>query len=119
MKSIRVFNAISLSQIFVLLKSNTTDVTSGAGTAYSSGAPELPGIFVAVMLCVCWFFVCFFAFVVVVVFVVVVHVAQYLVFCVLCCRSLLVHVWSLYYLYFHVRLLTTPLVSLNFSFLSV
>jgi hypothetical protein len=37
----------------------------------------------------------------------------------LCCRSLLVHVWSLYYLYFHVRLLTTPLVSLNFSFLSV
>jgi hypothetical protein len=28
----------------------------------------------------------------------------------LCCRSLLVHVWSLYYLYFHVRLLTTPSV---------
>jgi len=39
MKSIRVFNAISLLQIFVLLKSNTTDVTSGAGTAYPSGAP--------------------------------------------------------------------------------
>jgi hypothetical protein len=52
--------------VFFLNKSNTTGTTSGAGTAYPSGAPDVASDFSAV------------------------RVNQYLVFCVVFCRSLFV-----------------------------
>ena len=46
-----------------------------------------------------------------------VRVAQSLVFCKLFCRSLFVYLfWPLFCLYFHLRLLVTPLVSSNFHY---
>jgi hypothetical protein len=53
-----------------------------------------------------------------------VRMSRTLGFCLVCCRSLCsfvllsVFVWTLYYLYFKLRFLITPLVSLTFSCLS-
>ena len=54
--------------LFVSFNSNTTGATSGAGTAYSFGAPEFTTPSISV-----------------------VRVTQSLVFCVMLCRSLLLH----------------------------
>jgi hypothetical protein len=64
-----------------------TGVTSGAETAYPSGAPEFTPVFIGV------------------------NVAQYLVFCVQCFVDLCLSIWTLYPPSFDLRLLINHLIS--------
>ena len=76
--------------------SNTADAISGAGTVYTSGAPEFTPVFSGV------------------------RVAQSLIFCVVFFRLMLFLLsfffWTLYCPFFDLRLLVVHLLSLNFSF---
>ena len=79
-------------------KSNTTGATSGAGTAYTSRAPEFTTVFSGV------------------------RVSRSLVLCVMVCRSLFVllyfFIWSLGCLsFFDLRILIIPVVSSNSSWI--